>query len=786
MKEDAVTVELRDYIQSMRSWIADHANPSLDGSSSRIIEEWQSEVTAAESLLERRAELPIALLGPAQQGKSSLINALLGHKILAVGGSIGACTSVVTSIHYRDKDGFRAEIEFLSFADWKRELTDIQATLATENSEDDSTEDIEELQTAKETASEKVKAVYRADSGEDFDFALLDEATLGLPADIASRMKSGHPLVLEENSALTLRNQVKRYLVGRGQHDDAYYWPIISRVKIFGRFDLLSNGLALVDLPGLNDPNPAREQVTKRYLSESRHIWLVCNSQVGIDRVFDNLLRENGFLFRLFLEGRLDCFSVVATRADVINIEAVLEQMGIAPEEFDGDVSRPLAYRRNEIEKHVGNHLEAIARGIVERAADGEHQSAFIEKVRRIPVFSVGTLAYLHATGAEPLYQGMRLDLDATHIPLLAEHIRSVTLEFSYRQQVEAAHRRLQMLHDRIHRFFLSRIRALEESDETARQQWQQFRTVSLKAVEDGQGRAADLVKCSHASLKERCRSFSEKLAELDARAVRSLENVMSSWEGINWRTLQAAMKRGGEWFSPSQGREFNFNRDVARAFLDLIPLVWDDFFGNHLSSLVASQVGESNGIVREAAQAINGSLAMLTHQHPEIVETMEGTLVAAAESARLQTAQVQADVTAQIQRTRQELASGLFGTASSFMQDAYQRAAADPGGTGIKRRMLDIIQNQARSRASDLFIGMRKELAEGVAVLQAAMHPQLDRLAAYSTGLLDQFAQNISRDQSLSPEVRERARCAMDALPHLDAGASVLSRSPQMGVVGL
>ncbi len=529
MSTDAVSLELRTYIDHLQSWLETDAAAALTGVPGNTYADWQEEIAAAESLLARQEELPIALLGPAQQGKSSLINALLGHKILAVGGAIGACTSVVTSIHYRDADGFRAEIEFLPFSEWKRELAEIRSTLGTNSAEDDSPEDVEELQSAKETASEKLKAVYRAETGEEFDFTLLDDATLGLPAEIAERMKSGEALVIEEHAALTLRNQVRRYLVGRGQHDDAYYWPIISRVKIFGRFDLLANGLALVDLPGLNDPNPAREQVTKRYLAESRHIWLVCNSQTGIDRVFDNLLRENGFLFRIFMEGRLDCFSVIATRADDIALGPVLAQMGIAEEEFDGNFIAPLEFRRREIEKHVGNHLESIARGIAERAVEGEHHSAFIEKVRSVPVFSVGTLAYLNARGMEPLYQGMKLSEEETHIPRLAGHIRSVTLEFTHRQQIAAAHRRLQMLHERMERFFLNRIRALEQSDEATRQQWRQFQQVAGEAIHEARGSTGDLLKSSQASLTERCRSFSERLADLDEKARRSLDGILSS-----------------------------------------------------------------------------------------------------------------------------------------------------------------------------------------------------------------------------------------------------------------
>src|ERR1039458_6292251 len=97
-------------------------------------------------------------------------------------------------------------------------------------------------------------------------------------------MSSGEPIIIVEENARTLKNNVRRFLVGREQHDDGQFWPLISRVRIYGNCPVLANGVVLVDLPGLNDPNPAREQVTKRYLNDAHHIWLVCNSQTGIDR----------------------------------------------------------------------------------------------------------------------------------------------------------------------------------------------------------------------------------------------------------------------------------------------------------------------------------------------------------------------------------------------------------------------------------------------------------------------------------------------------------------------
>ena len=759
--------KLHDYIAEFREWLDAHGEPSLQSQQSSLIANWREELSAAERLLEAKPELPIAFLGPAQQGKSSLINALLGENILAVGGAVGACTCVITSAHYRLGPHYRAEIDFISLKDWQAELVAMQEALASSLSEDDTDYDREEWEAAQKTAQEKFNAVYRQETADDLA-EVLQDPRVGLPEDIAEAMSTGRPIVVEEENAITLRNKVRRYLVGREQHEDGQFWPLISRVRIYGEFEVLSDGVVLVDLPGLNDPNPAREQVTKKYLEEARYIWLVCDSQKGIDRVFTRVLRDNGFFFRLFLEGRLGAFSVIATRVDDINIEAILTQMRIELEDYDGNYAAPLEFRRKEIAAHIQRNLLAIAEDIVARADGSEPREAFLQRVRAVPVFSISTAAYLHAEGRMPLYQGMPLAPEDTHVPRLIEHLHSITLEESYASQVEASCRRLQMLHEQVRRFFLDLIRRVEQDSEEARREWDELGKVAEQAISEGGTALQDVRIRFEESLDQHCLAFDGRLADLDARAALALKAIFTSWEGIHWRSLQAAVKRGGEWFSRATGRDINFNRDVARAYLDLLPFIWEDFFGTHLSKLIGEVASATEAELQKTAARLKGAMDML-HQQPDgIRESMEASLRAAGESFQLQSGQVGAALTAQIQRTRQSLSSGMVATASSFMGPAYAEAGADPGGTGIKRRMLDTLARYAEQHAPSLFINMRQELTEGVTVLQTSMKPQLSKIVGYGEGILDHFRQNMGGHQIVTPELREKLRAALDCLPPL------------------
>lgn len=761
--------KLLTYIEEFRAWIGKHREAVSESGQAELLNQWDEELAHTERLLKVKPELPIAFLGPSQQGKSSLINAMLGENILAVGGAVGACTCVITSVHHRAAAGFKAEIEFITLDDWRAELNAIHEALSSLPSVEDDTElDREELEANQKTALEKFRAVYRIDSPDRLG-KLLDDPELGLPQEITQAMSAGKALVLEEGNAQTLRNKVRRYLVGREQHADGQYWPLISRVRIYGNFEILSDGVVFVDLPGLNDPNPAREQVTKRYLEDARYIWLICNSQTGIDRVFSQVLRDDGFLFRLFMEGRLNAFSVIATRADDINLAAVLEQMGISPDGFDGDYAAPLEFRRREIAAYIQSHLLEIARDIAARAESPEQREAFLERIRAISAFSVSTSAYLHASGRMPLYQGMKLSPEESNIPRLIQHLHSITAEHSYKVQVEASSRRLHLLYDEAQRFFLDQIRRIEQDSEQARQEWNTLCKLSSGAAEQARDGLQQNQIRSEESLKQRCDDFYQRLADLDAKAANALQKTFASWGNINWRSLQAAVKRRGEWFSPSIRRELNLNRDIARAYLDLLPFVWDEFFGSHLSSLVEDTARRTQIEIEGMALRLIGGMGMLHHQPEGIRESMVTSLRTARESFELQSEQTVAGLTAQIQRTRQSLSSGMVETAAAFMQRAYELASEVPPGTGIKQRILDVLVRQAQKQAPTLFINMRQELSEGVATLKASMKPQLSRIVKNGGRIVNQFQQNMTNHQVLNPEQRESLQAALNDLPQLD-----------------
>ncbi|KAJ7754954.1 hypothetical protein DFH07DRAFT_773520 [Mycena maculata] len=66
------------------------------------------------------------------------------------------------------------------------------------------------------------------------------------------------------------------------------FWPLVKRVSIMGKFEVLSTGITLVDLPGHGDVDNARDSMANEYLRTADSVFLVA----GITRAKDDSVSE--------------------------------------------------------------------------------------------------------------------------------------------------------------------------------------------------------------------------------------------------------------------------------------------------------------------------------------------------------------------------------------------------------------------------------------------------------------------------------------------------------------
>jgi hypothetical protein len=68
----------------------------------------------------------------------------------------------------------------------------------------------------------------------------------------------------------------------------------VKKVRIFGKWNILKSGAILVDAPGVNDDNSARDGIVKRYLKNADSIWIVSNINRAVN---DKTAKGTFFLF---------------------------------------------------------------------------------------------------------------------------------------------------------------------------------------------------------------------------------------------------------------------------------------------------------------------------------------------------------------------------------------------------------------------------------------------------------------------------------------------------------
>ena len=204
----------------------------------------------------------IGVVGNTGAGKSSVINAMLDEERLVPTNCMRACTAVVTSIsfNFETEEPYRAQIEFISVAEWEKELKTLFQDLLDSNgqvSRECSNED-----TDAGIAYAKIKAVYPRKTKE--DLAKTDVATL--LREVSNVLGSSKDI--KETDSLLFYKKLQQFVDSKekstGNQDkdkkkerrEMEFWPLIRVVRIYVKSAALATGAVIVDLPGVRKCMP--------------------------------------------------------------------------------------------------------------------------------------------------------------------------------------------------------------------------------------------------------------------------------------------------------------------------------------------------------------------------------------------------------------------------------------------------------------------------------------------------------------------------------------------------
>ncbi|KAI1429250.1 hypothetical protein F5Y12DRAFT_727371 [Xylaria sp. FL1777] len=106
-------------------------------------------------------------------------------------------------------------------------------------------------------------------------------------------------------------------------------WPLVKVVRIYTKADVLSTGAVIVDLPGVQDSNAAREAVAGKYIEKCNGLWVVSMITRAVDYQAAQELLGTRFKQQLQLDGNYSNVTFVCSKTDDINFDEAADGLGL-------------------------------------------------------------------------------------------------------------------------------------------------------------------------------------------------------------------------------------------------------------------------------------------------------------------------------------------------------------------------------------------------------------------------------------------------------------------------
>ncbi|KAF6221297.1 hypothetical protein HO133_002152 [Letharia lupina] len=283
-----------------------------------------------------RTKTVIGVVGNTGAGKSSVINAMLDEERLVPTNCMRACTAVVTEISYNyEEKPYRAQIEFISPADWEKELNTLYQDLL--DGDGKVSRDCANEDTDAGIAYAKIKAVYPRKTKEDIANSsiqtMLREVShiLGKSRDIEEKdslvfYKKLQTFVDSKEKSTSNKDKDKK------ERREMEVWPLIRVVRIYVKSRALATGAVIVDLPGVHDANAARAAVAEGYMKQCTGLWIVAPINRAVDDKAAKSLLGESFKRQLKMDGGFNSVTFICSKTDDISLEEAQDSLGLSDE----------------------------------------------------------------------------------------------------------------------------------------------------------------------------------------------------------------------------------------------------------------------------------------------------------------------------------------------------------------------------------------------------------------------------------------------------------------------
>ena len=651
-------------------------------------------IETTSQVLDNPPPVTIALLGSTGAGKSTLINRLVGADVLPNSGS-KVCTAGITRLKYLDSDEFKITVTFSDLTSWEQELRTLDAIDIGEAVDGEPSVDIEKKSGKSQISREERErfiAVYGLAAFDNF-VRTRDKKQLLLPPKVLQAFNQ-KTLTLTAKDSQEVLNIAKGYLVTTTSENQELVndqlWPIVETVLIEGRFEAIKHGSEIVDLPGLNDPNPAREAKTFEYLKVAKFIFIAYEAKRQPTKDIRDVLKSRDLMSSIIASGKTHALTFIATKIDDFSED----DQDFSHFTEDDSMEMLALHRKKLVNSKLDDALIEIAEEVSEGAESQSERASIVEAITGSKSFITSALDFSLLTkklqGVEPKRtQPKFASLVDTEIPALRDHVNELTLrvgpEVVFRRihaDVSAIANQMQLILNLEFAKFIMQNQAFTEKSKALQERITGI-TNELNSALDG------LSIDFETAILDKSEDFFLRIGKGLNAAPRIQREISNFMRGLHWMTARAATSRGGRFYSNSRGY-IDMVAEVATPIIETITHPWSNFFGSSMQDILeALQIHLSKDVedfVIKVRHSVDGGV-----QTDSIELIIKDLLKSVDEVSQDRILLAKTQLTSEVESTRSSLIELIRDCVEKELTPVFYRASEETG-SGMKIRMTDAI----------------------------------------------------------------------------------------------
>jgi GTP-binding protein EngB required for normal cell division len=707
-------------------WYRKHIRPFFGDHEPEKLAEFDKDARRIEEIeADLQQQLPVCFLGGSGVGKSTLINALVfGKDSYIPSGGVGPLTAQALTVCYGEHPSF--EVHYHSIDRINRVIFGLERHFQGQLKKDGAPiveakpEELgleitgeEEINTLnsfvtdqtddKEKLVDEIRkqAVLMIAGSQDADRSLpylIDALLLAygrhakygsqiLPEDqkqvkgiqIALQYgKNKRPLICSEGKDASFRELLHEHATG-------YLAPLIKDLKVKWNVEMMKGGLTLVDLPGVGVAGDVKAEVTEKWIREhAKAIVLVVDTR-GVRETEAELLRNSGFLNRLLHAAHDPSSDPVILMVAVTHIDKIAEQ-----EYLDGKANAPGKKRADYLADVCEKVRARIANQVEEQLTKVWKATTGLSETKAEVINEIIAKLQVHPVSAPQYRQLLMADEDAVPFIKTPEQSNIPQMLNALREVVQnRASDRKQHLEAEEQRFF-NRLRARIIVTKT---QWEEETRAEAEAEELRKSLEAfidtEKLRLEFSNRQGAFREFlkstlpiqiAKVVTEASVKARKEVYAYMQDLRFAHWKTLQAAVRRGGTFYG---SRHIDLPRDFALRFEEPIAEVWGKTLLREIRKRTKEYAEDSVAQVERIltwakAQGAKAKTTILEAQ-VEVIKTDAQKLNAVGKEA--------------VEELREEVKNGLIKKIETPIRrkcKSFVDAHSDEGA-GVKGRILDL-----------------------------------------------------------------------------------------------